>query len=355
MTPRFSMAVLSVACVLTIASPATAQTYSEVILSGSPLFYWNFNESGDVDPALDQVGTDAGDNLLPEGTATRVTSTSTTGGLFLGRAASFDGTQLTKFYSGALTPATDPDAWALEMWIRPQGPDPGDRFDYLIEARGPGSNNSPGILLDYGNNDRLEVFRAGQRTGTSGPVLANDAWQHVVIAYFGAATDRIDFYLNGAAAGSVTGFSADAPFGTNAIAVGNSVPGHAEFDHFAGQIDELAVYDLTGQSVSAISGKLVALATHYSVAQPGMPGDANKDGVVNGLDFELISNNLFTTQSPGAGGDLDLNAIVDFADFRIWKSNAPPAIAAQYVIPEPSSLALCALAALCLRRSRRIA
>jgi len=342
----------AVSCLALAISEANAQSYSNVILSGNPLFYWNFNEPGDTDAAIDQIGADAGDNLLPEGNATRVTSTSTNGGLFLGRAASFDGTQLTKFFSGTLTPATDPDAWALEMWIRPQGADPGDRFDYLLEARGPGSNNLPGILFDYGNNDRVEVFHAGQRTAGGGPVLVNDAWHHLVIGSFGVANDRVDFYLNGVAAGSVA-FTGDSPFGTDLIAVGNSIPGHPDFDHFAGQIDELAVYDLTGQSVSAISSKLVALATHYSVTQPGMPGDANKDGVVNGLDFDLISNNLFTTQSPGNGGDLDLNALVDFADFRIWKNAAPPEIAAQYTIPEPSSMALVIMGLWGVCRSRR--
>ena len=317
---------------------AHGQTYSDIVLAGNPLFYWNFNEAGDLDPALDLVGSDAGDNLLPEGNATRAASSTTTGGLTLGRAASFDGTQFSKFYSGALTPPSDADAWAIEMWVRPTGPDPGDRFDYILEARGNGVN-SPGILFDYGNNDKVEVFGGGGRTADSGPSLTNDGWQHLVMGNFGVDNDRIDFYRNGVAAGSVA-YTQSVPFGTNQIAVGNSVPGNANFDHFAGLIDELAVYDLTGQSVSQINSKLLALATHYNAATGGILGDANKDGVVNGLDFELISTNLFTTQTPGGGGDLDLDSYVDFMDFRIWKNAAPPEIAAMYNIPEPTSVAL---------------
>ena len=319
-------------------SHAYGQTYSSIITAGNPLFYWNFNEAGDTDAALDLIGSDAGDNLLPEGNATRAASGATTGGLTLGRAASFDGTQFSKFYSGALTPPTDADAWALEMWVRPTGPDPGDRFDYILEARG-NAVNSPGILFDYGNNDKLEVFGGGGRTAGSGPSLTNDAWQHLVIGNFGPDHDRIDFYLNGVAAGSVT-YPQSVPFGTNQIAVGNSVPGNADFDHFAGMIDELAIYDLTGQSVSQINGKLLGLATHYSATAAGVAGDANKDGAVNELDFILISQNLFTTQTPGGGGDLDLDSFVDFADFRIWKNVAPPEIAAMYNIPEPTGAAL---------------
>jgi len=248
-------------CLTLACTAARGQTYSNIVLAGNPLFYWSFNEAGDTDAAIDQVGADAGDNLLPEGNATRTSSGSTSGGLSLGRAASFDGTQATKFFTGALTPATSPDAWALEMWIRPQGADPGDRFDYLLEARGP--NNAPGILFDYGNNDRVEVFRGGQRTAGGGPALVNDVWQHLVIGNFGAAEDRVDFYLNGLPAGSVA-FTGDSPFGTEAIAVGNSVPGDPNFDHFNGQIDELAVYDLTGLNVLAISAKLATIAAHHA-------------------------------------------------------------------------------------------
>lgn len=252
----------------TLTNEASSQTYTDMVIAGNPLFYWSFNEAGNTDAAIDLMGLDAGDNLAAEGNATRVASGSTAGGLSLGRAASFDGTQFSKFYSGALTPPTDADAWALEMWIRPTGPDAGDRFDYFLEARG-GGNNSPGILFDYGNNDRVEVFGGGGRTADGGPALANDVWQHLVIGNFGADNDRIDFYLNGVVAGSVA-YSQTVPFGTNQIAVGNSVPGNANFDHFAGEIDELAVYDLTGQTVAEINGKLIGLAGHYGlVPEPG--------------------------------------------------------------------------------------
>ena len=260
----------AICCLVVACATARAQSYSNVVLSGNPLLYWNFNEAGDTDAAVDLVGAEAGDALAAEGNATRVAGGSTAGGLFLGRAASFDGTQFSKFFSSTLSPATNPDAWALELWVRPQGADPGDRFDYLLESRG-GGNNRPGLLFDYGFNNKVEVFGGGGRTEAGGATLVNDAWQHLVIGNFGDANDRIDFYLNGVAAGSVA-FAANLPFGTDQIAVGNSVPGSPDFDHFAGQIDELALYDLTGQSASAISGKLVALATHYSAAVPEPTG-----------------------------------------------------------------------------------
>jgi hypothetical protein len=249
------------------AAAASAQTYTDVVMSGGPAFYWNFNESGNTDAAVDRVGTEVGDNLLAQGNATRVGSTSTAGGLGLGRAASFVGSQPTRFFSNTLSPSGDFDAWAIEMWVRPGGADPGDRFNYLLEARGdvaggPGTN-SPGILFDYGNNDRVELFHNGSRTGGDGPLLANGVWRHLVIASYGAANDQVDFYLDGAPAGSSTYFG-DSTFGTNVIAVGNSIPGGPTFDHFTGEIDELAVYNLTGMDPGAISAKAAAIAKHFS-------------------------------------------------------------------------------------------
>lgn len=248
---------------------ASAQSYSDVVLADNPILYWNFNEAGNTDPAIDLVGNESGDNLAALGNATRVASTSTTGGVTLGRAASFDGTFATKFFSNTLTPATNPDAWALEMWIRPQGGnDPGTRSDYILESQIPGGANTPGILFDYvgsGLNDNVEIFRAGIRTGPAGPAILSDTWSHLVIGYFGGANDRADFYLNGVAAGSAVGIPIDLPFGTDTIAVGNSVPGHPDFDHFNGLLDEMALYDLTGATVASIEARLASIASHAAL------------------------------------------------------------------------------------------
>lgn len=358
MASRLSMAAISFAVLLSVADRAEAQSYSSFVLSGNPTLYWNFNEAGNTDPAIDLVGSETGDNLAAQGNATRVASGSTSGGVNLGRAASFDNTAPTKFFSNTLTPPTNPDAWALEMWIRPQsGTDPGTRSHYIIEAQIPGGPNTPGILFDYvgsGRDNNVEIFRAGQRTGNAGPAIPNDVWSHLVIGYLGGANDRADFYLNGALAGSATGIAIDMPFGTDTIAVGNSTPGHPDFDHFNGQLDEIALYDLTGSTVPAIEAKLQAIAAHYSFSIGGVVGDADIDGDVDGDDFIVISNNLFTNQTPGAGGDLDLSGLVDFTDFRIWKNAVNPAIAAQYAIPEPSCAILVALGVLGFAYRRRV-
>lgn len=270
MVTRVSLAVLGLTVVLTVSDRALAQTYSDFVLSDNPLFYWNFNEAGNTDPAIDLVGSDPGDNLSALGNATRVSSGSTAGGVSLGRAASFDNTAATKFFSNTLTPTTDPTGYIIEMWVRPQPTSVAGRAHYLLEASGGGANQ-PSVIFDYlGPVDNNVELYWGGRTGPTGPALVDNVWQHLVIAYYGAAASRIDFYLNGAPAGMMTELGVAPAFGTSAIAVGNSIPGHADFDHFNGQIDELAVYDVTGLTVSAIEAKVATIAAHYgAIPEPG--------------------------------------------------------------------------------------
>ena len=90
---------------------------------------------------------------------------------------------------------------------------------------------------------------------------------------------------------------------------------------------------------------------------PGAPGDANRDGFVDILDYQLINDNLFNNVASGEDGDLDFSGVVDFADFRIWK-NAPPILPGfgshdPNAIPEPCSVLLVGFGALLLSANRR--
>jgi hypothetical protein len=84
--------------------------------------------------------------------------------------------------------------------------------------------------------------------------------------------------------------------------------------------------------------------TYASVTPAGsaFEGDVDGDGLVDGTDFLLWQRGL----SPGGLTDGDL---------QIWKDNFPTAVAAAGTVPEPSTWALGALAALAIGMRRRFA
>ena len=71
-------------------------------------------------------------------------------------------------------------------------------------------------------------------------------------------------------------------------------------------------------------------------------GDANFDGFVDSLDFELISDNLFNTVAVGTDGDITRDGVVNYADYRLWRDRiaALPLSVTGQEVPEPTSAAL---------------
>lgn len=89
------------------------------------------------------------------------------------------------------------------------------------------------------------------------------------------------------------------------------------------------------------------------VATDGLTaGDANRDGITDGLDFSILSSNFNGAGTTWDQGNFNSDAITDGLDFSVLSSSfngtsTPPAIGA---VPEPSSLlligfGLCGLAA----------
>ncbi|MCH2115232.1 MAG: hypothetical protein MK171_10030 [Pirellulales bacterium] len=64
-----------------------------------------------------------------------------------------------------------------------------------------------------------------------------------------------------------------------------------------------------------------------------LPGDANLDGQVNDVDFDLWSANQFASTSDWNRGDFNTDGLVNDADFAIWQESA-------LEVPEPASLLL---------------
>ncbi|MEM7682478.1 MAG: SUMF1/EgtB/PvdO family nonheme iron enzyme [Planctomycetota bacterium] len=92
----------------------------------------------------------------------------------------------------------------------------------------------------------------------------------------------------------------------------------------------------------------------FAVFAP-LPGDANGDGVVDLLDFDVLAQNF--GQGPGfggsaAGGDFNTDSVVDLLDFDILAQNFGVSGNSPTTIPEPATLGLVALASLSTLRRR---
>ncbi|MGL4511506.1 MAG: hypothetical protein ACRCT8_00310 [Lacipirellulaceae bacterium] len=87
-----------------------------------------------------------------------------------------------------------------------------------------------------------------------------------------------------------------------------------------------------------------------------VPGDYNRDGLVNAADYTVWRDNLGATNKPEVDGDAD--GVIDADDYTIWASNygaaGGAASAGGAAVPEPSSIAFVAAAAGCVfcRRGR---
>jgi hypothetical protein len=92
--------------------------------------------------------------------------------------------------------------------------------------------------------------------------------------------------------------------------------------------------------------------------QLSVPGDADRNGVVNISDFNLISDNFLKVPSaPGQQGDVNFDNIIDQKDFREYRVAAGQgATGSNSGVPEPATATLasvCCLAGLRAVRRRK--
>lgn len=119
----------------------------------------------------------------------------------------------------------------------------------------------------------------------------------------------------------------------------------------------------TGSDPGLYDGSAAFSLDNLLVYTPPTPvaGDADRNGLVNINDYQLIQAHAFEAApfGPTALGDLNDDEFVDFADFQIWKTSFPGGVAAAEAaiaaIPEPSAIALTipALAAFLLKSRRK--
>ena len=244
-----------------LAASANAQTYREAVLADNPIHYWSFDEAGGN--AIDQVAPLFENELISQGGAGRVASTTNAGGLSLGFAADFNGNNGNRFYAADISGSQTSNSWAVEFWVRVL--DPG-RDSYISESSLGGVLNRTSVIHGY-NDGVLELFAGGAgRTSSTGPThLADGQWHHVVA---GNDTDSLTHTFiidNGApiTGGLVTDF-----MGLEQLALGNTAFGGG-VNGMVGQLDEYAIYDFPGVDGPAFVAALENLAEHHSIPEPG--------------------------------------------------------------------------------------
>jgi hypothetical protein len=66
---------------------------------------------------------------------------------------------------------------------------------------------------------------------------------------------------------------------------------------------------------------VLASHTNFGSGEMYRPGDANLDGTVDGVDFDIWSSNRFTQIAGWCNGDFNIDGQVDVSDFNTWNDN----------------------------------
>lgn len=229
------------------ATAADARPYADLVLSHQPVLYWNFDEVDGNARQLVPVAPAAPDNtrntLLPVGEPVRVAHAHA-GGLLLGHAAEFNGSNFFRAQSLDAGRPVLPAPWAVEFWMQVAGDNSAERQDYLLNfGTSPGADNGPAFIYDY-KPDQLEVFHGPRTDG--GPTVSDEQWHHVVWVYYGdgvsGVADRMDAWLDGVNLGNVRSSFGRSIKVNEMLLVGAAL--QDGIGGFEGRIDEVAIYDL---------------------------------------------------------------------------------------------------------------
>jgi hypothetical protein len=288
----------------------------------------------------------------PAGTPVNGATVGVAGGV-VGNAMSLDTLAPNQHLNVALsfgTGATLGENFTVSAWYNLNvNPSPSGSSRYFVFESQTGFDISYGIRDNGqgipGINDG-QSFSEGANPASQNYADAATAgeWRHVAQTYQASGTSvTITTYIDGAARGTLTNSLANiSDSGINFGAPRSSVTNRG----FDGLMDEIAIWDevLSPGQIARVYTFGAQGQTIPDVILEPVVGDADGNGVVDELDFFLISDNLSNNVLIGTNGDVDFDGVVTFADFRLWKGVASPAalMAAGFAVPEPGTVALLA-------------
>ena len=188
-------------------------------------------------------------------------------------------------------------------------PATGGLFDFVLD---PSGQNLPGQIWSVNRDEQGELYVLGRRTENADLV---GFIGKLVAAIDGDFNDDGDFDC-----GDVDPLVAAISAATNDIAFDITNDGLVDTN------------DLEAWLVIAGAANVAATS-----GNPYLKGDANLDGIVDGVDFLEWNNNKFTAKPAWCSGDFNADGNINGGDFVIWNTNKFTSADAQASsVPEPS-------------------
>ena len=317
---NFSLFVLSLGLVaISVATPnafgveTPLTNYSRAVMLDNPSFYWTFNETGTA-VAQDVMRWEPESQMIAAVDATRTSGYSTE----LGNAFSFNDNAA--LWCDLVNRGDMAGAYAIEFWIKSNQSGGGYVMNFLGDPVG---GDSPGVIMDF-TPGYLELFSGVESTGEQTPLAINDNnWHHVVLAVYGddnfGVTNRIDIGVDGNVSAAVGTFDSKPLNISGAVSIGACFPSTTEapstwttgnqatavWDGFNGNVDELALYDLSGLTEAEVAAKVNNIAGHYALATNPVAITEFAPVPANEVTYTHISGTAPNTGDYGdAGSDL---------------------------------------------------
>jgi hypothetical protein len=264
--------------------PPPNTMYSQVVSNDGPILYWDFDETtGNAIQQMPVPGSPTTVNdLVPAGTAQRVSHALIGSSLRLGYCAQFDGNGN---FNASLPNAGSPGlygAYAVEFWAQVLGVSGGVNVPLGFDNVGASAfyyNNGP-----YYND--LEFYANSGRSGFDSIAISttDTNWHYVVYVFYGPlrSTNLLDGYLDGVLTAPNNPNYTQFLSLLGPITVGDYHP--AGGAGWIGRLDEVAIYDLSSftDEKSLTSYVQAMILRHRNTAMPGLTT----------LSYSIVGNQL---------------------------------------------------------------